>query len=71
MISNNVEITVHTVKYKFEMTGSAFMQMMTMIGILRDIKQILNLNLYDEHMHEERIKEAKIDLDLSARSTYT
>ena len=42
-----------------------------MILILRDFKPILNLDLYCEHMPEERITCSKIDLDLSARSTYT
>jgi len=43
--------------------------MMTMIQILRDFKPILDLDLYDEHMPEERITKSKTDLDLSARST--
>jgi len=38
--------------------------------ILRDFKPILDLNLYSEHMPEERIKGSKIGLDLSAGSTY-
>jgi len=38
-----------------------------MIRILRDFKPILDLDLYSEH----RITGSKIDLDLSARSTYT
>ena len=37
-----------------------------MIPILRDFKPILNLDLYGEHMPEERITGSKIDLDLSA-----
>ena len=32
---------------------------------------MLNLDLYSEHMPEERITGSKIDLDLSAGSTYT
>ena len=44
-----------------------FTRMMTMIRILRDFKPILYLNLYSEHMPEERITGSKIDLDLSAR----
>jgi len=43
--------------------------MTTMIRILRDFKPILDLDLYTEHMPEERITGSKIDLDLSA-STY-
>ena len=31
----------------------------------------VNLDLYDEHVPEERITVSKIDLDLSAKSTYT
>jgi len=42
-----------------------------MIRILRDFKPILDPNLYGDHMPEERITGSKIDLDLSARSTYT
>ena len=53
------------------MTGSTFFRMTTMIPILRDFKPILDLDLYGEHMPEERIIGSKIDLDLSARSTYT
>ena len=53
------------------MTGSTFLRMMTMIQILRDFKPILDLDLYSEHMAEERITGSKIDLDLSAGSTYT
>ena len=52
------------------MTGSAFSRMTTMIRILRDFKPILNLDLYGEHISEERITGSKIDLDLSAGSTY-
>ena len=44
--------------------------MTTMIPILRDFKSILDLDLYGEHMPEERITGSKIDLDLSAGSTY-
>ena len=44
--------------------------MKTMIRILRDFKVILNLNLYGEHMPEERITGSKIDLDLFAGLTY-
>ena len=44
--------------------------MTTMIRILRDFKPILDLNLYGEHMPEERNTRSKIDLDLSAWSTY-
>ena len=36
-----------------------------------DFKPILDLDLYDEHMPEERITRSKIDLDLSAGLTYT
>jgi len=42
-----------------------------MIQILKDFKPILDLDLYSEHMPEERITGSKIGLDLSARSTYT
>jgi len=45
--------------------------MMTMIQILRDFKPILDLDLYGENMPEERITGSKIDLELSAGSTYT
>jgi len=45
--------------------------MTTMIRILRDFRPMLNLDLYSEHMPEERITGSKIDLDLSAGSTYT
>ena len=45
--------------------------MTTIIRILRDFKPILDLDLYSEHMPEERITGSKIDLDLSAGSTYT
>jgi len=45
--------------------------MTTVIQILRDFKPILDLDLYGEHMPEERITGSKIDHDLSARSTYT
>ena len=41
-----------------------------MILILRDFKPILELNLYSEHIPEERITGLKIDLDLSAVLTY-
>jgi len=41
-----------------------------MIQILRDFKPILDLDLYDEHMDEERITGSKIDADLSAWLTY-
>jgi len=44
--------------------------MMTMIQILMDFKPIPDLNLYGEHMPEERITGSKIDLDLSAGLTY-
>jgi len=47
------------------MTGSAFMRMTTTIRILRDFKPILDLDLYGEHMPEERITGSKVDLDLS------
>ena len=36
-----------------------------------DFKPIGDLNLYSEHMSEERITGSKIDLNLSAGSTYT
>jgi len=42
-----------------------------MIQILMDFKPILDLDLYSEHMAEERITGSKIDLDLSAELTYT
>jgi len=42
-----------------------------MIQILRDFKPILDLDLYSEHMPEEKITGSKIDLDLSAGLTYT
>ena len=45
--------------------------MTTIIRILRDFKPILNLDLYGEHMPEERITGSKIDVDLSVGSTYT
>ena len=38
--------------------------MTTKIQILRDFKPLLDLNLYGEHMAEERITGSKIDLDL-------
>jgi len=41
-----------------------------MIRILRDFKPVLDLDLYGKHMPEERITWSKIDLDLSAGSTY-
>ena len=44
--------------------------MTTMIRILRDFKPILHLNLYSEYRLEERITGSKIDVDLSAGSTY-
>ena len=53
------------------MTGSPFSQMMITIRNLMDFKPILNLDLYSEHMPEERITGSKIDLDLSAWLTYT
>ena len=46
------------------------LQMTTMIRILMDFKPILDLNLYSEHLPEGRITGSKIDLDLSAGSTY-
>jgi len=57
--------------HEFETTGSVFSRMTTMISILRDFKPILDLDLYGEHMPEERMTGSKIDLDLSARLTYT
>ena len=45
--------------------------MTNMIPILSDFKSILDLDLYGEHMPQERITGPKIDLDLSAGSTYT
>jgi len=42
-----------------------------MIKILRDFKPILDLDLYGEHMPEERIAGSKIYFDLSAGSTCT
>jgi len=53
------------------MTESTFLQMTTMILILRDFKPIIDLDLYSQHMPEERITGSKIGLDLSAGSTYT
>ena len=53
------------------MTGPAFSRMTTMIRILRDFKLILDFDLYGEHMPEEILTGSKIDLNLSARSTYT
>ena len=53
------------------MTESTFSPITTMIPILRDFKPILDLNLYGEHMHGERITGSKIGLNLSAGSTYT
>jgi len=68
------------------MAGPAFSRMMKMIPILRDFHHTnrqkffknwqtntseVNLDLYGEHMIEERITGSKIDLDLSARSTNT
>ena len=41
-----------------------------MIQILGDFKPILHLDLYGEHMPEEGITGSKIDLNLSAGSTY-
>jgi len=35
--------------------GSTFLRMTTMIPILRDFKPIVDLDLYSEHMPEERI----------------
>ena len=55
--------------HEFDMTVSTFSWKTTMIRILRDFKPILDLDLYTEHMPEERITGSKIDLDLSA-STY-
>ena len=48
-----------------------FERMTTMIRILRYFKPILDLDLYSEHMPEERITGSKIDRNLSAGSTYT
>jgi len=62
--------TMHLLNPWVWMTGSTFSWMTTMILILRDFKPILDLNLNSEHMPEERITGSKIDLDLSARSTY-
>ena len=53
------------------MTGSTFSRMTTMIPIFKDFKPILDLDLYGEHMLEERITGSKTGLDLSAGSTYT
>jgi len=44
--------------------------MTTMIRILKDFKPILGLNLYGELKPKERITGSKIDLNLSAGSTY-
>ena len=57
--------------HEFEMTGSAFSGLTTMIRILKDFKPILDLDLYGEHIPGERITGSKIDLDLSAGLTYT
>jgi len=42
-----------------------------MIRVLRDFKPIFDLNLYSEHLPEERITGPKTDPDLSSGSTYT
>ena len=39
--------------------------------VLMDFKPILDLDLYGEHVPDERITGSKIDLGLSAGSTYT
>ena len=57
--------------HEFEMTGSVVSWVTTMIRILRDFKPILNLDIYGEHIPKERITGSKIDLNLSAMSTYT
>ena len=57
--------------HEYETTGSAFSLMTTMIRSLGDFKPILDLDLYGEHMPEERITRLKIYRDLSAGSTYT
>jgi len=57
--------------YEFEITGSAFSWMTTMIRFLRDLKPILDLDLYSEHMAKERITGSKIDHNFSAQLTYT
>jgi len=57
-------------KLLFGSHKQAFWQMTTMIRILRDFKPILHLNLYSEYRLEERITGSKIDVDLSAGSTY-
>jgi len=49
--------------------GQLFRKWTTIIKILRDFKPILDLDLYGEHVPEERITGSKIDLDLSAGST--
>jgi len=46
------------------MTESTFSRMTTMIPILRDFKPILDLDLYGEHMPEEKSTGSKIGLDL-------
>jgi len=43
--------------------------MATMIGILRAFKPVLDLNLYGEHMLEDRITGSKIDLGLYTLNT--
>jgi len=53
--------------HEFEMTGSAFSRMTTMIRILRVLSQYLT----STYMAEERITGSKFDLDLSAGSTCT
>ena len=40
------------------------------VSFLRDFKPLVDLDLYGEHMPEERITGSKIDLDISVRSTY-
>jgi len=82
MISNNIGITVHIVN--LARSPLAMKQLINndcQLGQLfvnedndsnfGEFKSIFNLDLYGEHMPEERITGSKIDLDLSAGSTYT
>ena len=58
--------TTHLLTPWVWMTGSTFSRITTMIPISRDFTSILDLDLYGEHMHEERITGSKIGLDISA-----
>jgi len=51
--------------HEFEWVDQLFSRMTTMIRILRDLKPIPDLDLYSEHMPEERItgsKTCRVDL---------